>query len=54
MFDKRLAEEETWIRQGVKARRTRNEGRVRELKQLRTERKQRVDQVGKTDFNIDF
>ena len=53
LFDKRLAEEETWIRQGVKARRTRNEGRVRELKQLRTERKQRVDQVGKTDFNIE-
>ena len=53
LFDKRLAEEEAWIRQGVKARRTRNEGRVRELKQLRTERKQRVDQVGKTDFNIE-
>ncbi|KAA1155162.1 ABC transporter ATP-binding protein [Pseudoalteromonas sp. FUC4] len=53
LFDKRLAEEETWIRQGVKARRTRNEGRVRELKQLRNERKQRVDQVGKTDFNIE-
>lgn len=53
LFDKRLAEEEAWIRQGVKARRTRNEGRVRELKQLRNERKQRVDQVGKTDFNIE-
>jgi len=53
LFDKRLAEEEAWIRQGVKARRTRNEGRVRELKQLRNERKQRVEQVGKTDFNIE-
>lgn len=53
LFDKRLAEEEAWIRQGIKARRTRNEGRVRELKQLRNERKQRVDQVGKTDFNIE-
>ena len=53
LFDKRLAEEEAWIRQGVKARRTRNEGRVRELKQLRNERKQRVDQVGKTDFNVE-
>ncbi|MBQ4799713.1 ABC transporter ATP-binding protein [Pseudoalteromonas sp. MMG006] len=53
LFDKRLAEEEAWIRQGVKARRTRNEGRVRELKQLRNERKQRIDQVGKTDFNIE-
>lgn len=53
LFDKRLAEEEAWIRQGVKARRTRNEGRVRELKQLRNERKKRVDQVGKTDFNIE-
>ena len=53
LFDKRLAEEEAWIRQGVKARRTRNEGRVRELKQLRVERKARVEQVGKTDFNIE-
>lgn len=53
LFDKRLAEEEAWIRQGVKARRTRNEGRVRELKQLRNERKKRVDQLGKTDFNIE-
>jgi len=53
LFDKRLAEEEAWIRQGVKARRTRNERRVRELKQLRNERKKRVDQVGKTDFNIE-
>ncbi|CAH9060437.1 ABC transporter ATP-binding protein uup [Pseudoalteromonas holothuriae] len=53
LFDKKLAEEETWIRQGIKARRTRNEGRVRALKALRNERKQRVEQVGKTDFNIE-
>ncbi|MBD55331.1 ABC transporter ATP-binding protein [Pseudoalteromonas sp. SSMSWG5] len=53
LFDKRLAEEEAWIRQGIKARRTRNEGRVRALKELRKERKQRVEQVGKTDFNIE-
>lgn len=53
LFDKRLAEEEAWIRQGIKARRTRNEGRVRALKELRKERKQRVDQVSKTDFNIE-
>ena len=39
--------------QGIKARRTRNEGRVRALKELRKERKQRVEQVGKTDFNIE-
>ena len=45
-FDRKLAEEEVWIRQGIKARRTRNEGRVRALKQMRDERKQRRDQVG--------
>ncbi|MBQ4845581.1 ABC transporter ATP-binding protein [Pseudoalteromonas sp. MMG005] len=53
LFDKKLAEEEAWIRQGIKARRTRNEGRVRALKSLRNERKQRVEQVGRTDFNIE-
>ncbi|MFC3032092.1 ABC transporter ATP-binding protein [Pseudoalteromonas fenneropenaei] len=53
LFDKKLAEEETWIRQGIKARRTRNEGRVRALKALRVERKQRVEQLGKVDFNIE-
>ncbi|ASD66893.1 ABC transporter ATP-binding protein [Pseudoalteromonas piscicida] len=53
LFDKKLAEEETWIRQGIKARRTRNEGRVRALKALRVERKQRIEQQGKTDFNIE-
>ncbi len=41
LFDKRLAEEETWIRQGIKARRTRNEGRVRALEKLRVERQKR-------------
>ena len=41
LFDKRLAEEERWIRQGIKARRTRNEGRVRALKKLREQRSQR-------------
>jgi ATP-binding cassette subfamily F protein uup len=41
LFDKKLAEEERWIRQGVKARRTRNEGRVRALERLRVERQQR-------------
>ncbi len=43
LFDKRLAREEVWIRQGIKARRTRNEGRVRALKALREQRRQRRD-----------
>jgi ATP-binding cassette subfamily F protein uup len=46
LFDKRLAEEEVWIRQGIKARRTRNEGRVRALQALRRERAQRREQQG--------
>ncbi|HCV77698.1 MAG TPA: ABC transporter ATP-binding protein, partial [Pseudomonas sp.] len=41
LFDKRLAQEEVWIRQGIKARRTRNEGRVRALKAMRNERSER-------------
>jgi ATP-binding cassette subfamily F protein uup len=45
-FDKRLAEEETWIRRGVKARSTRNEGRVRALERMREERRERRDRVG--------
>ncbi|WP_028766863.1 MULTISPECIES: ABC transporter ATP-binding protein [Shewanella] len=45
-FDKKLAEEEAWIRQGVKARRTRNEGRVRALKELRVERMARLNRQG--------
>jgi ATP-binding cassette subfamily F protein uup len=47
LFDKRLAEEEKWIRQGIKARRTRNEGRVRALKAMRVERSERRERVGK-------
>lgn len=46
LFDKKLAEEEVWIRQGIKARRTRNEGRVRALKELREEHKARRSQQG--------
>jgi ABC transport system ATP-binding/permease protein len=46
LFDKKLAEEEVWIRQGIKARRTRNEGRVRALKKLREERQARRDRTG--------
>ena len=46
LFDKRLAAEETWIRQGIKARRTRNEGRVRALKEMRNQRRARRDQPG--------
>jgi ATP-binding cassette subfamily F protein uup len=45
-FDRKLAMEETWVRQGVKARRTRNEGRVRALQQMRQERAQRQEQAG--------
>jgi ATP-binding cassette subfamily F protein uup len=52
LFDKRLAEEEVWIRQGIKARRTRNEGRVRALKAMRLERSQRRDQVGQAKLVI--
>ena len=47
LFDKKLAQEEVWIRQGIKARRTRNEGRVRALKRLRDERSQRREVTGK-------
>ncbi len=46
VFDKKLAQEEAWLRRGVKARRTRNEGRVRELKRLRAERAARREQGG--------
>ncbi|MBN2530011.1 MAG: ATP-binding cassette domain-containing protein [Deltaproteobacteria bacterium] len=51
-FEKKLAEEEAWIRQGIKARRTRNEGRVRNLLKLREVARQRRKQLGKTDFSI--
>ena len=46
LFDKKLAQEEAWVRQGIKARRTRNEGRVRALKKMREERRQRRDRQG--------
>ena len=52
-FDKNLAQEETWIRQGIKARRTRNEGRVRALLALREERRQRREQLGKANFALE-
>lgn len=51
-FDKKLAQEEKWIRQGIKARRTRNEGRVRALKDLRVLRSKRREVEGKAKFNV--
>jgi ABC transport system ATP-binding/permease protein len=51
-FDKKLAEEETWIRRGIRARRTRNEGRVRALVAMRTERARRQEQVGSSRLAI--
>lgn len=53
LFDKKLAQEEVWIRQGIKARRTRNEGRVRALKALREERRQRREVTGTAKLQID-
>jgi ABC transport system ATP-binding/permease protein len=50
LFDKKLAQEEVWIRQGVEARRTRNEGRVRALKQLRIERRERRERIGSVEL----
>src|SRR5487761_1977173 len=52
-FDKVLAQEEVWIRQGVKARRTRNEGRVLRLESLRLERAARREKLGKVEMNLD-
>ncbi|MGA0039686.1 MAG: ATP-binding cassette domain-containing protein [Pirellulales bacterium] len=52
LFDKKLAEEEVWIRKGIKARRTRNEGRVRALKVMREERNQRRNVEGKAEIAI--
>jgi ATP-binding cassette subfamily F protein uup len=52
LFDKKLAEEEVWIRKGIEARRTRNEGRVRALEQLRIERRARREQVGTAALRI--
>src|SRR3712207_2199371 len=53
LFDKKLAQEEIWIRQGIKARRTRNEGRVRALKALREERRQRREILGTAKLQLD-
>ncbi len=53
LFDKKLSQEEAWIRQGVKARRTRNEGRVRALEALREKRRQRRERVGKADLQLE-
>ncbi|MBT7952014.1 MAG: ATP-binding cassette domain-containing protein [Gammaproteobacteria bacterium] len=52
-FDKKLAEHEVWIRQGIKARRTRNEGRVRHLQDMRLERSQRISQQSKARLDLD-
>jgi ABC transport system ATP-binding/permease protein len=52
LFDKRLSQEEAWLRQGVKARRTRNEGRVRALKKLRLERSNRRDKIATAKLAI--
>jgi ATP-binding cassette subfamily F protein uup len=52
LFDKKLAQEEVWIRQGIKARRTRNEGRVRALQQLRRERGQRREKLGNVKMQL--
>lgn len=52
LFDKRLAEEEKWIRQGIKARRTRNEGRVERLKEMRKQHSARRDRVGTANISM--
>ena len=52
LFDKKLAQEEVWIRQGIKARRTRNEGRVRALKKMREQRADRPKATGKARLNL--
>ena len=52
LFDKKLAEEEVWIRQGIKARRTRNEGRVRMLEKMRQERVERREKVGTSSLKL--
>ena len=53
LFDRKLSQEEAWIRQGIKARRTRNEGRVRALKALREERLQRRERGGKVTLQLE-
>ncbi|UUO04879.1 ATP-binding cassette domain-containing protein [Blastopirellula sp. J2-11] len=52
LFDKRLAQEEVWVRQGIKARRTRNEGRVRALKKMRDEYQSRRTRIGTVKFDV--
>ncbi|MEO5339217.1 MAG: ATP-binding cassette domain-containing protein [Magnetococcus sp. MYC-9] len=52
LFDKKLAQEESWIRQGIQARRTRNEGRVRALERLRRERRARREQSGNARLQL--
>jgi len=52
-FDKKLAEEEAWIRRGIKARRTRNEGRVRALQAMRSDKAERLEAQGRASFSID-
>jgi ABC transport system ATP-binding/permease protein len=52
-FDRKLAEEEAWLRQGIKARRTRNEGRVRALEALRAERRARREQMGNVRLQVE-
>lgn len=51
-FDKKLAKEEAWLRQGIKARRTRNEGRVKELMRLRRTREARISRIGVADLKV--
>ena len=53
LFDKKLAQEEVWIRQGIKARRTRNEGRVRALQTMRDERQSRRERTGSANFAVE-
>ena len=53
LFDKKLAQEEAWVRQGIKARRTRNEGRVRALAAMREARAQRLNLQGKARIHVD-
>ena len=53
LFDKKLSQEETWIRQGIKARRTRNEGRVRALKVLREQHSERRNRTGSARLQLD-
>ncbi len=52
LFDKKLAQEEVWVRQGIKARRTRNEGRVRALKRLREEQRERRERQGQVKMQL--